>query len=255
MSFIPSYKKPSSGGGGYVPCEWSSGTDAEIIEALEQHYAGNCDLHDYWSVGDERTISLPYISTWDIQQYNNNAQDVTFVLTEVGGKTLSDGTTECVFQVDMKDCFNANYRMNSTATNAVSGGSWNGSGGRKWLNNYFYESIIPSSIKPIFKQFKNYTAQGGGSRTIVEALDYFALRAEIEIFGSSAASVTGEGTYIEYYKTSSNRIKYNSSGEKQYILRSPNMNNNTTYMGVNTSGTITAITGNTYSGFSPFGCI
>jgi len=37
---------------------FASGTDQELADMLAAHYAGDIDIHDYWSVGDTRTVSL-----------------------------------------------------------------------------------------------------------------------------------------------------------------------------------------------------
>lgn len=200
---------------------WTSGTDEQIIAMLEAHYQGILDIHDYWSVGDARNITLSAMSA----AYNEQAQtqqSFDFVLTHAGGKYLADGVTECAFQVDQRYCFNTSNRMNATAINKK---GWGGSIMRSWCNDTYYNAI-PSSIRGIFKQFINQTGTGNGSTSGVEnTIDYFALRAEVEIFGSTTYSVSGEGSQIKWYETVANRNKYVNGSLGSWWLRSPRSGN------------------------------
>lgn len=252
--FIPSYKKPSSGGGGYVPCSWADGTDEEIVEALEQHYAGNCDLHEYWSVGDERVVNLSAMSAVRVGE-SHAAQSVTFVLSNIGGKYLADGVTECVFQVDQKNCLSESGYMNSVGTNV---GGWKNSNRRSWCNDRYYEAI-PSTLRPIFKQHINQSCVGGSSATDIEnTIDYFALRAEIEVQGSVIRSVTGEGSQITWYQTSANILKKigDSGSVTNWWLRSPNTpGGSSSFVMINTQGKSANSAATQVRYLSPFGCI
>ena len=121
----------------YVPPSWSDGTDEEIVEALEKHYAGEIDLTEYWSVGDERTVSLSSMGEMSPLTDTHAAQDVVFVLSNVGGKYLADGVTECAFQVDQKNCLLETGRMHNFSSNS---GGWRDCHRRTWCNS-IYKSV------------------------------------------------------------------------------------------------------------------
>lgn len=193
-------------------CEWSSGTPAQIQLALDAHYNGIINLHNYWNVGDERIISLSAMAATGVGE-SHDAQNVVFVLTEEGGKYLEDGVTECVYQVDQRGCLSEGGYINSTET--ISGG-WRDCARRTWCNNV-YRNAIPSDERSLFKEFINYSGTGISSSGTYQTKDYFALRAEIEIYGNNRLSVEGEGSQIEYYETTAHRKKNNSP----YWLRSP----------------------------------
>ena len=249
MSWIPSYKKPSSGGGGYTPPSWADGTDEEIVEALEKHYAGEVDLHDYWSVGDERVVSLSSMSSAGDNPHV--AQDVVFVLSNVGGKYLDDGVTECCFQVDQKNSLKESDSMNYSNTNT---GGWKDCKLRTWCNNTYYNAI-PSTIRPIFKQFINQSGLGNYYTSgVVSTTDYFALRAEIEIFGTNTMSVADEGTQVKWYETSSNRIKLRNGSDYPWWERSPR-SGYYWFCYVGYGGTTDAGSADDSNGVAPFGCI
>ena len=232
---------------------WSSGSDADIIEALQMHYNGDIDLHDYWSVGDERTIHLSAMEATGVGEAHD-AVDLTFVLMNAGGKTLSDGTTECAFVVGVKEALYPGGYMNSTNTNS---GGWNSCARRTWCNSVFYNAIS-STIKSIFKQFKNKSGTGGGSSSgTSDTTDYFALPAEIEVFGSTTYSVAGEGSQFKYYETAANRIKLRTDTQAAgyWWERSPISGNSNSFCRVITSGSAYYTNANTTHGLSPFGCI
>lgn len=72
---------------------WADGTDEEIAAALTAHYNGDIDLHDYWTVGDERQ---GFITA------DNGAKETSFVLVNEGGvynqnKAFSVCQTICYF--------------------------------------------------------------------------------------------------------------------------------------------------------------
>lgn len=192
---------------------WADGTDEEIVAMVEAADKGDINLADHWHVGDERKVHLSAMAATGVGE-SHVAQDVTMVLMNVGGKTLYDATasgrTTCSFIVGLKnglaDGTNGEYGyMNSTDTNA---GGWDSCARRTWCNNVF-RNAIPASIRNIFKQHLNITANGEGATTVTST-DYFAFPAEKEVFGSNTyANSTAENslTQFTYYTTSSNRIK------------------------------------------------
>lgn len=238
----PWYKK--SDGGSYMIPSWSTGTDAEIVEALQKHYAGEIDLHDYWNVGDERQIELSAAT-------GMSTQTITMVIMNKGGKILSDGITECAFIVGQKNCLQSKVNMD---TNQDYTGGWDGCTRRTWCNSD-YKNSFPSTIIGIFKQYKNITANGTGS-IVVTSDDYFAPPAEKEVFGTNYnASFDAEQSLsqFEFYQTQTNRIKnigwwvrsHNRSQSNKFLYTSNSDSNETTYNSAP----------NSTKGLAPFGVI
>lgn len=235
---------------------WADGTDEQVISMIERADRGELNLADYWNVGDERVVHLSAMEATGVGE-SHAEQDVTFVLMNAGGKMLADGQTECSFIVGVKDSLNESGYINSTNTNA---GGWESCARRTWCNSVFYNAI-PSTLRPIFKQHLNKTANGGSGATgAVESVDYFALAAEYEIFGSYnySSSVYETGlTQFEWYKTESNRIKQRSGTDSIWWVRSPRKGNSDRFCDVsnNGSGYNNGGTASTTFGLSPFGCI
>ncbi len=231
-----------------------------MVEAADK---GEINLADHWSVGDERTIHLSAMAATGVGE-SHVAQDVTFVLMNVGGKTLStptaSGRTTCSFIVGQKNGLangtTGEYGyMNSISTNS---GGWNGCARRTWCNSIYY-NVIPSSIRSIFKKYKNITADGELTTTATSE-DFFALPAEKEVFGrNSYANITAENslTQFTYYATSSNRIKKcGDLGSAGYWWeRSPSSSSSTAFCIVDSGGYGDDSGANSTKLLAPFGCI
>lgn len=241
---------------------WAGGTDEEIAAMVEAADAGTINLADYWTVGDTRAIQLSAMSATGVGE-SHAAQEVDLVLMHAGGYELADGST-CNFVVGQKDSLAERGYMNSTNTND---GSWDGSARRAWCNSV-YKNAIPSTLLPIFKQFKTITAQTYNGSTNQTSVDYFALPAAKEVFGGSASSA-GKATsfsnltefnalfQFDYYKTSSNRVKkLGKTGDADICSeRSPYYYGSGNFCGINSDGTAGANIASDSIGLAPFGCI
>lgn len=194
---------------------WASGTDEEIVKMVNAADNGLINLADYWSVGDERQVTLSRIGATELEPAYAK-QTVTFVLMNAGGKTLANptasGRSECSFIVGMKNGLAEKRGMDHTST------IWDSCKRRTWCNSRF-RNAIPATLRGIFKQHLNVTADGP-STTTVTSTDYFALPAEKEVFGSNtyADSIAEASlTQFEYYVTEANRIKKAGDSGSAYI--------------------------------------
>ena len=194
---------------------WTKGTDAEVVETLRKHYAGEIDITEYWAVGDERKVRLSAMNGIEGTE-THDSQTITLVLSAVGGKTLTDGG-ECAFQVDQKDCLKTSGCIDTDSHSSIF--YWRDCDRRSWLNSTYYNAM-PETLRSIFKQFKNKSGCYPNS-TLTETDDYFAYRASVEIMGSSGTGIEptapGEGTQVEWYETSINRIKKGNKVDNYYV--------------------------------------
>lgn len=238
---------------------WTDGTDEQVLSMIERADRGELNLADYWHVGDERVVHLSAMSAMSPLTDAHDEQDVILVLMNVGGKTLATptegGRTECSFIVGQKNSLNNYGRMNSSPTNA---GGWDACPRRTWCNTTYYNAI-PPTLRPIFKQFKNKTANGGSGATAeIESTDYFALSAEYEVLGSySLSSGTYEAglTQFEWYETPANRIKRRNGSTDSWSGRSPVSSSNTAFVSVTTGGITQTLNAANVDGIAPFGVI
>lgn len=230
---------------------WASGTDTEIANMVEAADEGIISLSDYWTVGDSRSVSLSAMPAKGVGE-SHSAQTADFVLMNKGGKTLASGST-CSFVVGMKNCLATTGYMNSSDTNS---GGWNSCKRRTWCNSVFYDAI-PSTLRPIFKQFENVTASGTSTSTTTST-DYFALPSEKEVFGSvTYANSTAESSNSQFawYKTSSNRVKKVNGSATHWWERSPSSGSSGIFCRVISDGSAYINSASSTNGISPFGCI
>ena len=237
---------------------WAAGTDAEIVDMVAAHDAGVINLQDYWAVGQERKVRLSAMPATGVGEIHV-AQTVTMVLMHAGGKKLVSGKT-CAYIVGQKNGLangtSGEYGyMNASNTNS---GGWGSCARRKWCNDVYYNAF-PATIKGIFKQFRVITANGSSADT-ADNIDYFALPAEKEVFGSNSyANSTAESslTQFEYYKTSSNRVKKqgDSGSANSWWERSPYSGNSSRFCGVYSDGYADLYNASYSHLLAPFGCI
>lgn len=242
---------------------WANATDEMIVSMVAAADAGEIDLSQYWAVGDERTVHLSAMPATGVDE-SHVAQDVKLVILNKGGKTLSNGK-ECNFIVGLKNSLKAPGYMHVN-TNTI---SWDGCVRRAWCNNVFKNSI-PPTLLPIFKQHVNKTATYPNSSTTTDSVDWFALAAGKEVFGTEASSGTSYGggyssysesqvlSQFEYYKTRANRIKISGEGTSAanpWWERSPHYNYHGNFCYVSSLGDATHTEANTNKWIAPFGCI
>lgn len=236
---------------------WSTGTDAEIKAMVDAYYAGNLTLEEIksvWSIGDEREVTLSAMASTGVGE-THASQTVKFVLMNFGGKTLTSDNAECLAIVGQKNSLSEEGYMNSSNTNS---GGWNSCARRTWCNNA-YKNAVPETLRAIFKEFNNVTADGSSITTATSA-DYFALPSEKEVFGSiTYANATAEASnsQFKYYETSSNRIKTKGEGGSVNFWweRSPRSGDSTPFCIAKKDGTAANYLASNPTGLAPFGCI
>lgn len=190
---------------------WSNISDSSLAQLRTDVDAGNVNLaSDYgWTEGDERDVTLTDGSTITLVLLENTSNHFKF----------SDDNP-ANFVVAMKNCYGTTKPMNSTNTNA---GSWESSLMKTWLNGTFYD-MLPSGLQSFLKSFKVLTATEYNASTNRTSTQKLALFAEKEVFGSKTYSTDTEANaliQLDYFKTSSNRIKTVNGSASNWWLRSP----------------------------------
>ena len=187
--------------------------NASITNKTSVVYIDDGANHYKVSIGDQVTLSLNGANyAFDIIGFNHD----TLTDANAYGKATATGKAGITFQ--MHDLFETSYKMNSSNTN---------SGG--WKNSIMRTSTMPimkgylpqawqKAIKPVNKA----SGLGGGSSSGTETVsDSCFLLAEIEVFGSTPYSVSGEGTQYAYYKAGNSKVKNNVDNANHWWERSP----------------------------------
>ena len=248
---------------------WANGTDAQIVDMITAANNGIIDLYEDggWRVGDERSITTEAIAasdtydgvSWTVGE-SQTQQTSKWVISEFGGydrvTPSACGKTKVNIQVDKKNEFETKGYVNPTNTNV---GSWDGCARRNWCNGGVKQSF-PSALRSVLAQFKTVTAQTYSGTTNQISQDYFALRAEKEIFGSATQSNTTEASAlssITWYETSSNRIKrHGEDGPAlSYWERSPRYSDAIEFCGVGPAAEASNGSAAAALGLAPFFCM
>ena len=196
------------------------------IAALSE--SGSADK--YFSVGDEKTISL------------TTGEQVTLVILGFDHDDLTSGG-KAGMTIGMKNLLATTYRMNATGTNA---GGWDESEMRTSTMATLL-SQLPSDLQGVIKQVNKKAMAGGASTSITTSADKLWLLAEVEVDGTTKAGYADEGEQYEYWQTvkdgtvSADRIKYLSNGSGSagsWWLRSPYVSSNGNFRSISLPGTV-----------------
>ena len=173
------------------------------------------NIHRKVSVGDQVTLSINGTDyDFDIIGFNHDA----LTDTAAYGEETATGKAGITFQ--MHDCFATTYKMNSTHTNK---GGWKSSDMRT-STMATMKGYLPDDWEAIIKPVNKVSGKGGTTASwsgTVTVSDSCFLLAEIEIFGSTTHSVSGEGTQYAYYKAGNSKIKNRSGSASSWWERSP----------------------------------
>lgn len=213
------------------------------IAALSE--SGSADK--YFSVGDEKTISL------------TTGEQVTLVILGFDHDDLTGGG-KAGMTIGMKNLLATTYRMNATATNE---GGWDESEMRTSTMATLL-SQLPSDLQGVIKQVNKKATAGGASTSITTSADKLWLLAEVEVDGTTSAGYADEGEQYEYWKTvkdgtvAADRIKYLSNGSgsaNSWWLRSPSVGYSTYFRNFNSAGSVVSSNANDTRGVSFGFCV
>ena len=178
--------------------------NAEITNTTDAVYVDLGDIHRKISIGDQVTIALNGTDyAFDIIGFNHDE------LTDETAYGESTVTSKAGITLHTHGMLSVLDQMNTT--NSTSGG---------WKNSLMRTSTmatvngyLPSAWQSIIKPVNKASGKGGGSSSGTETVsDSCFLLAEIEIFGSTSNSVSGEGSQYAYYKAGNSTIKNKPDG-------------------------------------------
>ncbi len=158
---------------------------------------------EYFNVGDTKNITLDGVY-YPVQIIGFNHDTKT-----------DGGTAGITFQ--LVDCLNTTYQMNSSDTNS---GGWASCAMRSSTMATLLTKL-PSELQNVIKSVNKLTSAGNQSDTISTTIDKLFLLSEVEIFGSTTYSKSGEGNQYAYYKAGNSRIKNVSGSAHDWWERSP----------------------------------
>lgn len=203
--------------------------NSSITNATSTVYIDFGSVHRKVSVGDQVTLALNGTNyTFDVIGFNHD----TLTTSTAYGATTKTGKAGITFQ--MHDLFATTYVMNSSNTNS---GGWKSSAMRT-STMATMKGYLPTAWQTAIKPVNKASGTGGGSSSGTETVsDSCFLLAEIEIFGSTTYSVSGEGTQYAYYKAGNSKVKNKGGSADSWWERSPSSGGSNRFCAVNSSGT------------------
>ena len=205
--------------------------NSDITNETAVIYLDNGDIHRKVSIGDQVTLSLNGTNyAFDIIGFNHD----TLTDANAYGKATATGKAGITFQ--MHDLFATGYVMNSSNPNS---GGWKSSAMRT-STMPIMKGYLPPAWQTAIKPVNKASGTGGGSSSGTETVsDSCFLLAEIEIFGSTEFSVSGEGTQYAYYKAGNSKVKHYINDSDHWWTRSTNPGTSSDFCHVFILGTAT----------------
>lgn len=140
-------------------------------------------------------------------------------LTDANAYGKATKTGKAGLTLQMHDLFATTYGMNGSNTNT---GGWKSSAMRT-STMPIMKGYLPTAWQTAIKPVNKASGLGGGSSSGTETVsDSCFLLAEIEIFGSTTYSVSGEGAQYAYYKAGNSKVKNKGGSADSWWERSPN---------------------------------
>ena len=158
---------------------------------------------DSWVVGNSKTMTI-------------NGKDYQIDIIGKNHDTYTaGGKAPLTFQ--MHNCYADTKQMNSSDINE---GGWTSCAMRS-THLPAILTLMPSEVRSAIREVNKLTSAGSYSSTIKTTADKLFLPSEIEIFGNTTYSVSGEGTQYAYYKAGNSKVKNRSGSTVDWWERSP----------------------------------
>ena len=201
--------------------------NSAITNTTSTVYIDDGASHYKISVGDSINIAINGTSyAFKIMGFNHD----TLTTSTAYGSATATGKAGMTLQ--MVDCLTTKASMNSSDSNS---GGWENCAMRK-TNMATYLSQLTSAWQSVVKQVNKLSSAGSKSTTIKTTADKLFLLSEVEIFGSTTYSVSGEGSQYAYYKAGNSKVKNVNGSANFWWERSPYASYATYFCIVNSYG-------------------
>ena len=221
--------------------------NSDITNETSVIYLDKGDIHRKVSIGDQVTLSLNGTNyVFDVIGFNHD----TLTDTAAYGEETATGKAGIAFQ--MHDLFATYYPMNSSNTNS---GGWKSSAMRT-STMATMKGYLPTEWQTVIKPVNKASGTGGGSTSGTETVsDSCFLLAEIEMFGSTTYSVSGEGTQYAYYKAGNSNVKKQDGHNFFWWERSPDSGGNDRFCDVGTKNFVSRSDADAHDGVAFGFCV
>lgn len=193
---------------------FANNTWEQIIEACH-----NNAVPETWKVADQKPMTIGG-SDYLIDIIGKNHDD------------YSDGSGKAPLTFQLHDCYKIAKAMHSTAANTM---GWTQCSMRVEHLPIILKQM-PADVQSGIREVNKITASGGRSTSLVTTKDSLFLLSEVEVFGSSINSHSGEGTQYDYYKAGNSTVKNFNGSAYDWWERSPSTGSTRLYCAVKSTG-------------------
>lgn len=205
---------------------FANNTWEQIIEACHNNAVPNT-----WKVADQKPMTI----------------GGTDYLIDIIGKNhddYADGSGKAPLTFQLHDCYKIAKAMHSTDANTM--------GWTKCSMRVEHLPIIlkqmPADVQSGIREVNKISSSGGKKPSLETTKDNLFLLSEVEVFGSSSNSLSGEGTQYNYYKAGNSKVKNYIDSAIEWWERSPYNGNTRFYCCVNYKGASISRSANVVSG-------
>ena len=197
---------------------FASNTWEQIIAACQSG-----SVPDTWVTGDSKIMTI-------------DGADYQFDIVGKNHDTYTAGGI-APLTFGMHDCYGTKYPMNSSGTNST---GWNDSKMRTETLPAILAKM-PENIQNGIRAVNKLTATSRSDSTIKTASDKLFTFSQMEVYGGSSYSYSGEGKQYDYYKAGNSKVKKVGSTASLWWLRSPRTGDVYTCCAVSTGGSVNGV--------------
>lgn len=191
----------------------------------------NNEVPDTWNVADHKPMTINGVD-YQIDIIGKNHDD------------YSDGSGKAPLTFQLHDCYNIAKAMHSTGSNTM---GWEKCSMRvEHLPTILKQ--MPADVQSGIREVNKISKNGGKSTLLVTTKDSLFLLSEVEVFGSSSNSLSGEGTQYDYYKAGNSTVKNFNGSAYDWWERSPSPGSTRYYCVVKSTGSSINANSNTIRG-------
>ena len=205
---------------------FANNTWEQIIAACH-----NNEVPDTWKVADHKPMTINGVD-YQIDIIGKNHDD------------YSDGSGKAPLTFQLHDCYNIAKAMHSTGSNTM---GWEKCSMRvEHLPTILKQ--MPADVQSGIREVNKISKNGGKRILLVTTKDSLFLLSEVEVFGSSSNSLSGEGTQYDYYKAGNSTVKNFNGSAYDWWERSPSTGSTRYYCVVKSTGSSINANSNTIRG-------
>lgn len=193
---------------------FANNTWEQIIAACH-----NNEVPETWKVADQKPMTI-------------GGTDYLIDIIGENHDDYSDGSGKAPLTFQLHDCYKLAKAMHSTAANTM---GWTQCSMRVEHLPIILKQM-PADVQSGIREVNKISSSGGKKPSLETTKDNLFLLSEVEVFGSSSNSLSGEGTQYDYYKAGNSTVKNFNGSAYDWWERSPTANSTRYYWNVKSTG-------------------